>query len=55
MFEGPYSASGRWAKEMRAALAAEGHDAKKLYFWYTTCPRCAKAYGKNYTVLLAEQ
>jgi len=23
-------------------------------FYYTTCPKCAEAYGKNYVVLLAE-
>jgi hypothetical protein len=22
--------------------------------WYTTCPKCAKKYGKNYVVILAE-
>jgi hypothetical protein len=27
---------------------------KKLYFFYTTCPKCAKYYGKNYVVLLAQ-
>jgi len=26
----------------------------KLYFGYTTCPSCAKAYGKNYVVLFAK-
>ncbi len=25
-----------------------------MYFFYTTCPKCAKVYGKNYTVLLAK-
>ncbi|MGE5758418.1 MAG: hydrolase [Sideroxydans sp.] len=27
---------------------------RKLYFYYTTCPKCAKKYGKNYVVILAE-
>jgi hypothetical protein len=27
---------------------------KKMYFSYTTCPKCAKAYGKNYVVLFAQ-
>jgi len=22
--------------------------------WYTTCPKCAKKYGKNYVVIIAE-
>jgi hypothetical protein len=29
-------------------------ELKKLYFFYTTCPKCAKYYGKNYVVLLAQ-
>jgi hypothetical protein len=31
-----------------------GKTLKKLYFFYTTCPKCAKYYGKNYVVLLAQ-
>jgi len=27
---------------------------KKLYFFYTTCPKCAKHYGKNYVIAFAE-
>jgi len=25
-----------------------------MYFFYTTCPKCAEFYGKNYTVILAK-
>ena len=27
---------------------------QRLFFYYTTCPRCAKQYGKNYVVGLAQ-
>ncbi|MFC1860060.1 hydrolase [Chloroflexota bacterium] len=54
VFEGPYKNMGKWAKEMRAFVQAKGKEMKKMYFFYTTCPACAKVYGKNYTVLLAE-
>lgn len=54
-FEGPYSRVRSWCKEMQATLEREGKKHGKTYFWYTTCPRCAKAYGKNYVVLLARQ
>jgi hypothetical protein len=50
VFEGPYSDVGRWAKEMAAFVAARGNEIEKLYFAYTTCPACAKAYGKNYVI-----
>lgn len=53
-FEGPYKDAGKWAKEMIKYVAQKGKTCKKLYFSYTTCPRCAKAYGKNYVVLFAQ-
>jgi hypothetical protein len=53
VFEGPYQNAGKWAKEMGEYVKAQGKKLAKLYFSYTTCPKCAKAYGKNYVVLLA--
>lgn len=54
VFEGPYRNAGLWAKEMTAYVKGKGKEIKKLYFSYTTCPRCAKTYGKNYVVLFAQ-
>jgi hypothetical protein len=54
VFEGPYSLAGKWAQEMKQYVESKGKKIKKLYFSYTTCPRCAKAYGKNYVVLFAQ-
>jgi len=54
VFEGPYKNAGKWAKEMKAYMQAKAKEIKKMYFFYTTCPKCAKVYGKNYTVILAE-
>jgi len=54
VFEGHYKDAGKWAKEMEEYVKSKGKEMKKLYFWYTTCPKCAKTYGKNYTVLAAE-
>ncbi len=54
VFEGEYSKMGSWIKEMEKYVASKGRKARKLYFFYTTCPACAKAYGKNYTVLMAQ-
>ena len=53
VFEGPYKNIGSWVKEMKAYVKSKDEEMKNLYFFYTTCPKCAKAYGKNYTVLLA--
>lgn len=53
VFEGPYQNAGRWAREMAEYVRGKNRKLLKLYFSYTTCPRCAKAYGKNYVVLFA--
>lgn len=54
VFEGPYQNAGKWAVEMQDYVKGQGKDLKKLYFSYTTCPKCAKVYGKNYVVLFAQ-
>jgi len=54
VFEGSYKNMRTWIKEMETYVAAKGKGPKKMYFFYTTCPKCAKIYGKNYTVILAE-
>jgi hypothetical protein len=35
-------------------VAAKGKSVKNYYFYYTTCPKCARKYGHNYVVVLAE-
>ncbi len=54
VFEGPYKECGNWAKQMKEYVTSKGKTLEKLYFYFTTCPKCAEAYGKNYTVLLAQ-
>ena len=54
VFEGPYQDAGKWAKIMEKYVAEKGKKIIKLYFSYTTCPNCAKVYGKNYVVLFAQ-
>jgi len=53
VFEGPYKNAGKWVREMKDYAKSRGKEIKKLYFFYTTCPACAKSYGQNYTVILA--
>jgi len=54
IFEGPFKDMGKWVKEMNDYVKSKGKTANKLYFFYTTCPKCTKAYGKNYVVLFAK-
>lgn len=54
VFEGPYKNAPKWAKEIEEYVKKKDKELKKIYFFYTTCPKCAKVYGKNYVVLLAQ-
>lgn len=54
VFEGEYKNMGNWVKAMQAWVAKKNKTIKKMYFFYTTCPSCAKHYGKNYVVILAK-
>lgn len=54
VFEGPYKEAKNWHREMNNFVKSKGREIKKMYYYYTTCPKCAKKYGKNYVVLFAQ-
>lgn len=54
VFDGPFNAAPKWVKEMEAYLAEKGQKVKKYYFYFTTCPKCAKKYGHNYVVIFGQ-
>ena len=54
VFEGPYQEAKNWHTEMYSLAQAQGKTAIRVYFYYTTCPKCAKKYGKNYVVGFAQ-
>lgn len=54
VFDGPYGGIPKYIKQMNKELAEQGKKAKDYYFYYTTCPKCAKKYGHNYIVAFAE-
>jgi hypothetical protein len=54
VFEGPYQNVHKWIEETKRLVASRSKQLKKLYCYYTTCPKCAKKYGKNYVVILAQ-
>jgi hypothetical protein len=54
VFDGPFRDAPRWVEAMKRHVASRGRDLQKIYFGYTTCPSCAKAYGHNYVVLFAQ-
>jgi effector-binding domain-containing protein len=50
VFEGPYKDAKNWYTELIEYVKSKGKEPGKIYFYYTTCPKCAKKYGKNYVV-----
>lgn len=54
VFEGPYKNIGKWTEEMKEHVKSKNKEIKNIYYYYTTCPKCAKVYGKNYVVIFAE-
>ena len=54
VYEGPYRNMRTWCADMQRHVKAQGRELKKMLFFYTTCPKCAKVYGKNYVVLFAQ-
>jgi hypothetical protein len=54
VYEGDFKDTGKWLKDFSDYAKGRSFEAKKTYMWYTTCPKCAKKYGKNYVVVVAE-
>lgn len=54
VFEGPYRKIGEWIEEMKKHVAAKGRKLVHLYFFYATCPKCARRFGSNQVVLFAQ-
>lgn len=52
VYEGPFKETGAWCKDFERYAEAKGLDIRKWYMWYTTCPKCARKYGKNYVVIV---
>jgi hypothetical protein len=54
VYEGPFKDTGKWCKDFESVTKSKGLNIKKWYMWYTTCPKCAKKYGKNYVAILSQ-
>jgi hypothetical protein len=54
VYEGPYKDTGKWCDDFQNYAIEQGFDIQKWYMWYTTCPKCAKKYGKNYVVIVGQ-
>jgi len=53
VYEGPFKDTGKWTKDFESIVKSKGLKIKKWFMWYTTCPKCAKEYGKNYVAIIS--
>lgn len=54
VYEGDFKETGKWCKDFESYAKSKKLAIKKMYMWYTTCPKCAKKYGKNYVVVVGQ-
>jgi hypothetical protein len=54
VYEGPFKNTRQWCDDFKSFVKGKGLEVKKWYMWYTTCPKCAKKYGKNYVVIVGQ-
>ena len=54
VYEGNFNETGKWCADFEVQVKIKGVKIDKMYMWYTTCPKCAKKYGKNSVVIIAK-
>lgn len=54
VYDGDFKDTAKWGEDFKQYAKSKGYEIKKWYMWYTTCPKCAKKYGHNYVVTIAE-
>lgn len=54
VFEGPYQNAKQWYGELVQLAKDRGAQPGRVFFFYTTCPKCAQKWGKNYVVGLVQ-
>ncbi|PWD97718.1 hydrolase [Marinilabilia rubra] len=54
VYEGPYKDTGKWCNDFETFAGEHKLNINQWFMWYTTCPKCAKKYGKNYVAILGK-
>jgi hypothetical protein len=54
VFEGPFKNTSQWCSQMADWVRSKGKTINRYLMYYTTCPKCARHYGNNFVVILAE-
>ena len=54
VYEGSFRDTGKWCNDFRHFAKSRNMNIEKWYMWYTTCPKCAKKYGRNHVVIMGK-
>lgn len=54
VYEGDFKQTENWCKDFDLKAKENDYKIGKMYMWYTTCPKCAKKYGKNYVAIIGK-
>lgn len=54
VYEGDFKNTQKWCDDYKNYAKNNGMVIKKWLMWYTTCPKCAKKYGKNFVAIICE-
>lgn len=54
VYEGPFNDTGKWCRNYEEMAKSRNLNINKWYMWYTTCPKCARKYGKNYVAIMGQ-
>lgn len=54
VYDGNFKDTGVWCQDFAEYAKSQSVEIKKMYMWYTTCPKCAKKYGHNYVVIVGQ-
>lgn len=55
VYEGKFQDTGKWCADFAEYAKQQGYATiQKWYMWYTTCPKCATKYGKNYVAIFGQ-
>ena len=54
VYEGDFKNTEIWSEDFKNNAISKNLKIENLYMWYTTCPKCAKKYGKNYVAIFSK-
>ena len=54
VYDAPFKDVRKWVSDLQSHVKTKGKTLKQMYFYYTTCPKCAKEHGHNYVVGFAQ-